>query len=134
MIRHTYMKKTGIYAEREVQIHRDLTAALAARDGFDLTRDKGKWQAESAADDLLQMWPRLRREPRDDIERLCQDNLENEAAWAEYRRELQAERDAMKAADAPPPPDPTIITLHFRDDLSRKLYKVTLPASWVEAV
>lgn len=127
-------KKTGIYAEREVQIHRDLTKLVAERDGYDLTRDKGKWQAESAADDLLQMWPRLRREPRDDIERLCQDNHENEKAWHEYRRELHAERAAMDASKAPPPPDPNFVTLYLRDDLSRRLYKVTLPAASVEAV
>jgi phytoene dehydrogenase-like protein len=134
MIRHTYMKKTGEFASREVQIHRDLTAAVAARDGLRLDHPRSKFTAESTADDLLKQWPRLRRDPETDIERLCQDNLDNEQAWAEYRRKLQAERDAMRAANAPPAPDPNFVTLYVRDDLSRKLYKVTLPASSVEAV
>jgi len=127
-------KKTGTYAERESEILSDLVDALAAREGYDLSREKGLWQAESAAFELLRDWPRHRRDPQDDVERLLEANYLNDQAWIEYRRKIQAERDAMAAANAPPPPDPNIVTIHVRDDLSRKLYKVTLPASSVEAV
>lgn len=131
---YPFAQKTGIYANREIEIHRDLTKAVAVRDCLSLDHPRSKSEAESTAYDLLQLWPRRRRDPQDEIERLCEANYQNNQAWQEYRLKLKAERDAMEAAKAPPPPDPSIVTLYVRDDLSRKLYEVTLLASSVKAV
>lgn len=129
---HPFAKKTGEFLSRELAIHRDLTKAVAERDGLDLSHPRSRLEAESTASDLLQLWPRRRREPQDEIERLCEANYENEQAWMEHRRWMKAQRDALAAEKAPPSPDANLVTIYVRDDLSRQLYKVTLPTSAVE--
>jgi hypothetical protein len=131
---HPFAQKTGTYASREIEIHRDLTKAVAARDGLRLDHPRSKSEAESIAYDLLQLWPCRRRDPQDELERLCEANYQNNQEWQEHRLAMKAIRDEMAAAKAPPPPDPDFVTLYMRDDLSRKLYKVRLPASSVEVL
>jgi hypothetical protein len=102
--------KTGDYGDREAEIYRDLVKAVAERDSLNLTHARSKFTAESTADELLKHWTRHRREPANEIERLCEANYQNNQDWMEYRRELQAIRDAQAKATAQPEPDPSIIT------------------------
>jgi hypothetical protein len=118
------MIKTGDFAEREFQIRAKLTEAVAAREGLDLSHSKFRDKAFSIASQLLAQWQRNPGDPQDEIERLCQDNLENDRDFNEHRQRLKAERDALIASQRPARPDLAIVTVHVRDELTGKLVKL----------
>lgn len=128
------MIKTGDFAEREFQIRAKLTEAVAQRDGLDLSHSKFRDKAFSTACQLLADWKRSPGEPQDEIERLCQADLENDQAFNEHRHRLKTERDALIASQKPALPDPAIVTVHLRDELTGKLVKLTFPPTMAEIV